>query len=55
MTYQEYLQKRAGIPVKQIPYFQQWVTKYHQYESLHKINPSTIGFERSLLGRFKDW
>ena len=55
MTYQEYLEKRAGIPVKQIPYYLHWMTLFHQYENKNGKKASLTGFERSLLSRYQDW
>lgn len=55
MTFQDYLQKRAGIPVKQIPYFLHWMTLYHEYENNNGKKASLTGFERYLLSRYQDW
>lgn len=55
MTYEEYLKKKVGIPVKQIPFFEQWVSRYHNYVKNTGDKSSISGFERSLLNCCKDW
>jgi hypothetical protein len=55
MTYLEYLEKKSGIPAKQRPYFQQWVSQYLGYQSTEVENPTITGFEKSLIGKYVDW
>ena len=54
VTYKEYLQNKAQIQVNRLPFFEQWITRYHQYLS-NNPNGSLTGFERSLLSGYKDW
>ncbi len=55
MNFREYLQKKAGIPQKQIPFFEHWITRYNNYQNQFPDSFSLSGFEKTLLRDCQDW
>ena len=55
MTFRDYLQKRAGISQKQIPFYEHWITRYNNYQNHFPDSFSLSGFEKTLISNCRDW
>lgn len=56
MEFAEFLAQKCSVDQKYIPFYLQWVGKYNQYCKANTNQDSDIwGFQKSLIGKFKDW
>ena len=53
MNYEEYLKNTVKINPRYIPFYLQWVSIYQKF--LKEGNSTILGFQKSLMGRYKDW
>ncbi len=55
MEFKEYLLQKGGVKAKKLPFYLQWVNKYHFFCQQNGNNDSIWNFQKSLLEKYTDW